>query len=371
VSKDGSLAPRRRRHRIGACAGVAVIGLLVAGNGPSTDGTQASTSTTGATSRTPPDPGSTTSTAPPTTPIPIGTYAVATTTFTAIDTSIPSTPERELPTTVWYPHGPAVPGAAGLSGGPYPLIVFSQGFAQAPTSYLDLIDAWASAGFVVAAPSYPDTDPQGDTPAGPAPSRADLVDHPADLAAVLSAVVQMSAEPGSPLSGLPDPDRVGLVGQSDGANVSLAAGADSCCRLKTVKAVVSLSGAEYTGFGGTYFSGPTPPLLVVQGSADVINPAACSAAIYDAAPTPKYYLDLLGATHLPPYETPTSPWEPIVASVTTDFLEGVLGARSSSTAAMMSTGNRTAGVATLTEGGGAPPTTTYCPPTAGGPTTGS
>src|SRR5579864_8232198 len=38
---------------------------------------------------------------------------------------------------------------------PYPLVVFGHGFAVTPGLYATLLDAWARAGFVVAAPLFP------------------------------------------------------------------------------------------------------------------------------------------------------------------------------------------------------------------------
>ena len=46
------------------------------------------------------------------------------------------------------------------------------------------------------------------------------------------------------------------------------------------------------------------PLLVRQGDADPINVPGCSVGLYDHAPAPKYYLDLLGFSHLPPCTVP-------------------------------------------------------------------
>lgn len=62
--------------------------------------------------------------------------------------------DLELRTEIWYP---AVKRAQKLvpdpARKPYPLIVFSQGFGLAVGSYSKLLGQWASAGFMVAAPS--------------------------------------------------------------------------------------------------------------------------------------------------------------------------------------------------------------------------
>lgn len=320
----------------------------------------ASTTTTTTTSTTIPPPTTTTTTVPPL--VPPGTYPIGSTTLQVVDNSVAGDPGRQVPTTVWYP-ATAAAGAAGATqpdhrDAPYPLLVFSQGYEEYPTAYMPLLQAWASAGFVVAAPSYPDTDPPA-TPKTPAPDRADIVHHPTDLKTVLAAVLGASSGRGTTLSGLVDPYEIGLVGQSDGGDVSLAVGADTCCRYPGVGALAILSGAEYAGFQGPYFATPTPPLLVVQGSADVINPPGCSVQIYDAAPAPKYYLDLVGADHLAPY-TSVDPYETVVAHVTTDFFEAELEGRTVALGAMAGAANNPP-LSALTVGGTAPPATPGCP----------
>ena len=256
-----------------------------------------------------------------------GTYAVATTRLT-----VTAAGGRTLPTTVWYP---AVPGAATpeRAKAPYPLIVFSQGYDEPVTGYQALLVDWASAGFVVAGPTYPRTDPSD--PAGV--DENDIVHHPSDLQAVITTLLADSTGSGGVMTGLIDGSRVGVTGQSDGGDVSLAVAAGSCCADSRVKAAAILSGAELAAFGGSYFAGRPVPLLVVQGTADTINPPGCSAQIYDAAPDPKYGLALLGAGHLPPYVDP-GPYQRTIAAVTTDFFDAELAGQTAGIAAMAAAG---------------------------------
>jgi pimeloyl-ACP methyl ester carboxylesterase len=62
-----------------------------------------------------------------------------------------------------------------------------------------------------------------------------------------------------------------------------------------------------------------PPLLVMQGSADVVNPPSNSVAVYDQAAPPRFLLTLIGAPHLPPFSGP-SEWSATVEAVSVDFL---------------------------------------------------
>ncbi len=352
---------RVRRTRLVVAA---VLTILVMGGGAAlaatlalgtrTDGGSTTTTTTTTTTIAT----SSTTTAPPAM-TPIGTYGVETTSLTVTVAGLPPT-DDELPTTVWYPVTTSAPGGQPTGHPRYPLLVFSEGFAQPVTSYAALIGDWASAGFVVAGPTYPHTAPSTPTTLDRAPS--ELGHHPADLRAVITALLDADRTRGSVLSGMIDASEVGLVGQSDGGDVSLAVADSSCCRYSGIKAAAILSGAEYAYFGGQYFSAgtpPGPPLLVVQGSEDTVNPPVCSAQIYDAAAPPKYYLDLLGATHLGPYEDATS-WQEVVAQVTTDFFDADLAGERGALTRMYRDGN-VANVAELTTAPTSPPATGSCP----------
>ena len=244
-------------------------------------------------------------------------------------------PVRTLATLVLYPSKQSVKGAqsaaaAGTSARrTYPLIIFSQGFDLAPTVYGGLLQAWAKAGYVVAAPTYPDTD-------STAPGRlyeADIIHHPADLRFVLASLLAASRNRHSRLYGLINPREVALIGHSDGGDVTLAVAADSCCELPHIAAAVILSGAELSTFGGSYFTQGSPPLLVAQGSADTINLPACSVQIYNAAPQPKYYLNIPNAAHEPPYVDP-GPMRTGVIRATVAFLNAYLKRRTAALVAL-------------------------------------
>ena len=126
------------------------------------------------------------------------------------------------------------------------------------------------------------------------------MNHPAELRSVIADLTDGRQRSGTALSGLANKNEVGIAGQSDGGDVSLATADNTCCYDSTVKAVAVLSGAELSSFGGTYFVGLEVPLLVAQGTADTVNLPGCSAQLYDEAKGPKWYVDLLGTGHLVP-----------------------------------------------------------------------
>ncbi len=281
------------------------------------------------------------------------THAVKNTSFDVVE---PGSPSRILPTTVWFPATDRGEGPLpDLAGAPYPLLVFSQGYDLSVSAYGALLEDWASAGFVVAAPTYPHTDPSDLA----ALDESDIVNHPNDLRFVITTLLDTAHRSGNVLSGLINSNEIGLIGHSDGGDVSLAVAENSCCRDTRVRAAAILSGAELAAFGGTYSGVGSVPLMVTQGSADTINVPACSVQIYNGAPPPKYYLDLLGSGHETPYVSPGVAKE-VVARVVADFFESELAGRRSSATTMTRDGN-VANIAQITSASTAPSGPGICP----------
>jgi predicted dienelactone hydrolase len=308
----------------------------------------------------------TTASTPPTTaPPPQPPFAVGTLSVILTEPASPGGVARTLPTTVRYPAtGVAnAPDQAGAvpekAGGPYPLVVFSQGYDEAAAAYAPLLDAWARAGYVVVEPDYPFTDPG--SPGGV--SRNDIVNHPADLRFVITSMLEASPASVASLTGMINASEVGVIGQSDGGDVSLAVADNTCCRDSRVKAAIILSGAETSFFSnsGAYFSQPAVPLLVVQGTDDAINPPSCSVQLYNQAPAPKYYLTMEGQSHLSAY-TQAGPPLDVVVTVTTGFLDGYLKGSAAAINALPTDGT-VAGLSSLTNAASLPPVTQpTCPP---------
>ena len=236
------------------------------------------------------------------------------------------TQARTLLTYVRYP-ALGTPGRVDLPGaqparadGPFPLVVFGHGFAVMPSLYAHLLQSWAQAGYVVAAPVFPLEN--ADAPGGP--DEADLTNQPADMRFVISRMIALSHAHSGPLAGLIDPNHIAVAGQSDGGDTALAVADDPRYRDPRVDAVIVLSGAEIPGIGELVFPRhDPPPLLATQGTADTVNPPSATSAFFDAAPRPKYLLRLLGAEHLPPYSD-QQPQLGIVQRVTIAFLNGYL-----------------------------------------------
>lgn len=280
----------------------------------------------------------------------IGRYAVAQRLLRLVDRSRARLGPRDLPTLVRYPVIPRAAADSGrLARGLFPLVVFAPGFVQCQGSYAALLRAWASAGYVVAAVQFPRTSCHAAVP-----DESDLANQPADMAYVIRRVLAASRRPRGPLAGLVDLGEVAVAGHSDGGDTVAAVAAGSCCHDRAVRAAIILAGAEWAPLGGSYFRGRTPPILFVQGDSDTINPPAASLLMYRADRSgPRFYLDLLGAGRLPPYEGHDPP-EPVVARVTVDFLDRYLAGQRRPATAMRQDG-RVARVAALVSGGHPPP----------------
>jgi predicted dienelactone hydrolase len=232
---------------------------------------------------------------------------------------------RSLLTSVRYPAR-GRPSAVDVRGapparanGPFPLVVFGHGFAVTPALYHKMLQAWARAGYVVAAPAFPLEN--ADAPGGP--NESDLVNQPDDVRFVISSMIEAGRASNGLLAGLLDGSEVAVAGQSDGGDTALAVGYDRYFRDPRVKAVLVLSGAEMPGVGGLELARGGPPLLATQGSADTVNLPSETQAFFEAARRPKYLLTLLGAEHLPPYSY-EQPQLGIVERVTTAFLDAYL-----------------------------------------------
>ena len=244
---------------------------------------------------------------------------------TSASGSWPGAPTRTFPVTIWYPTGPD--GAPARADGPFPLVLFSHGFAVTPETYRELLTRWAAAGYVVAAPTYPLL---SGVPAGP--DHVDYAKSFADARFVLGRLLADAATgPGAPgatvLAGLVDPGRIAAAGQSDGEAVAYGIGFLRCCRDPRVKAVVALAGI-LGNVNGAVERDNGVAVLHLTGTADELQDADTALA-WDRANLgdPHWTIAVVGGAHLAPYRDPTSPFFTGVVERTTAFLDGTLKGR--------------------------------------------
>jgi dienelactone hydrolase len=260
-------------------------------------------------------------------------YAVGVMTDTFVDShrttptwdGSPQLQTRTLVTTILYPAtGPT--GGAPMQGAtpdkasaPYPLIVFAHGLGGTPQGYMNVLAAWASEGFVVAAPLFPLSN--GNVPGGP--DAGDVVNQPKDMSFVIGAVLADSHSPGGVLSGLVNPNEIGAAGHSNGAVTTLGLVANTCCYDSAVKAAVVMAGTTEGFPPGHYDFSKAPPLLLVHGTADQLIPYRSAPLIYNQARGPKGLLTLVGGSHdAAGGQDPRS--ASTVIRTTIDFFEGYL-----------------------------------------------
>jgi dienelactone hydrolase len=229
---------------------------------------------------------------------------------------------RVLTTSVWYPAAAGSPdnvAAPAAPGGPFPLIVFAHGYNVTPAAYAGLLRSWARAGYVVAAPTFPLTNPGA--PGGP--DEGDVVNQPADIRFVIDQLLWADAKPG-PLGGLINPQKIGVAGHSDGAITATEVAYNTCCRDPRISAAIVMAGAAIGVPGGSYFPPGSAPLLAIQGDADHSNNPQNSLGLYlGDGGGPKYLLDLPGASHEGPFMDGGSAAD-VVQEATIDFFDRYL-----------------------------------------------
>ena len=184
-------------------------------------------------------------------------------------------------------------GADAAADGPFPIVLFSHGYAGFPEQSADLVTHLASWGFVVIAPDHVERSLSGllgDAGKG-VPKQAD----PAVLSQALDAVIRDAKAGDSKLQGKLDTTKVAVTGHSAGAEAAYAeAGAD-----KRIKAFISYS----VGLGGEDGKAKAPPVptvpgMVMLGTTDGIIPAKATEAVFAGMQAPKYEVQIEGAGHL-------------------------------------------------------------------------
>jgi dienelactone hydrolase len=245
---------------------------------------------------------STTATETSTTVAPAPPFEVAELTRTYTNNS------RTLVTSVRVPDGP----------GPFPLVVFAHGSGGHERKTTMLLDAWARAGHVVAAPAFPMTNDDVQPRV-----IGDYVEQPGDVTTVIDNVLAESEAASGPLAGAVDADRIGLAGHSLGGATMYGLVADTCCRDDRVDAVIALS-APRLPFPEGSAAPSNLPLLVVHGTADGSVPYDSGRAVYDAWTGPKWFLTLERGPHSAAYEDPPTAWDVIVEEATTRFWDAEL-----------------------------------------------
>jgi len=190
---------------------------------------------------------------------------------------VPGHPGRTLVTVIRRPIGAV---------GPLPLVVFAHGWNSNPSVYEVLLDTWAEAGFLVAAPTFPDsTNTLAGTPVSNYPDQA------RDISFVISSLL-------GGVEGPVDQSRIAVAGHSDGGTDIALLALNPQYADPRIRAYISMSGEIPSGVGGSWGAPTAGALLVAVGTADQYGNFGPSTQIFQTAQMPKALLTLAGGDHL-------------------------------------------------------------------------
>jgi len=319
---------RSRRVFLALLAGVAVTAVIVT-LWPSATG-RSSVGPVGGRASTTSVPASTT-----TAPNPPPPYAVADLTFTFTDASrptpdrgdVPGHPGRTLVTVIRRPIGVR---------GPLPVIVFAHGWDSSPAAYETLLDTWAAAGYLVAAPTFPDS--ASTLPGDPI---SNYPEQALDMSFVITQLLSGSAGPVNPAE-------IAVAGHSDGGTDIALLALNPVYADPRIRAYLSLSGEIPEGVAGTWSAPTRGALFVAVGTDDEYGLYPRAQQVFASADMPKVFVTLAGGDHLGTFLGDTS-GAAAMRDETLTFLSSALASRRVTSAqlaaALASPAGRDAGIA--------------------------
>lgn len=222
---------------------------------------------------------------------------------TAARGDVPAQSGRLLTTVIRRPVGTI---------GPLPLVVFAHGWDSDPLAYETLLDAWASAGFLVAAPTFPDsTDTQPGTPV------TDFAAEAQDLSFVITAMLNGAA-------GKVDPTRIAVAGHSDGGSDVAVLALNRAFADHRIRAYLSLSSQIPDGVDGPWDASTPGALMVAVGTDDEYGLYPDAYQVYQSANMAKVFVSSTGGDHLDTFLSDT-PSAAAMRADTVSFLDDALG----------------------------------------------
>ncbi len=224
--------------------------------------------------------------------------ATSTLGYTFIDSSRPTpctgASDRTLDVTVVTP----------ATVGPSPVVLVGpgSGASQRAVARADAT-ALAARGYVGVALAFPCTNAPGFSTTDPTVA-LDVYHQPADVSFVLSNLLSLSATPNNDLSGLLDPQRIGLVGTSSGALTGLLF-FNTCCtdaRIRAIEVIKGFAPPTTAGLPVTGIYDWSRPIATYfwSGCLDVVTPHDAAAAAYTNLGPPRAFVTDPTGTHATP-----------------------------------------------------------------------
>jgi acetyl esterase/lipase len=199
------------------------------------------------------------------------------------------------------------------------LIVFAHGWDSNPGVYETLLDTWAAAGYLVAAPTFPDS--ASTLPGEP------ISNYPAqalDMSFVITSLLGGVAGPVNPAE-------IAVAGHSDGGTDVALLALNPLYADHRIRAYLSLSGEIPAGVSGTWSAATPGALFVAVGTSDEYGLYPRAQQVFASADMPKAFVTLAGGDHLQSFIGAT-PGAAAMRTETVDFLNSVFASKSISSA---------------------------------------
>jgi len=222
-----------------------------------------------------------------------GPYAVEIAEFTLVDPTretpangtFEGAPDRTLETAMWFPKDATEP---------LPVLVYSHGYMSEHLENAALLEKLAALGFLVAAADFPLSN--RNAPGGP--TLYDLPNMPGDVSFIIDEVLRLSAEAGSKIEGLADPDRVAVAGLSLGGITSFLASYHPELGDSRIKSTLVIGGPLCTLPDAIYRDDGRPVMFIYADTDQIAPYAANGEGPYGRAHAPKYLATIEGGTHI-------------------------------------------------------------------------
>jgi len=217
--------------------------------------------------------------------------------------SVPMKPERILLTDIRRPA---------RWNGRLGVVIFAHGWNSNPTVYEPLLDAWAAAGYLVAAPVIPSS-----SDLLPGTPISDYWAQARDESFVLTRVLERFA-------GVVDPKRIAFAGHSDGGTDVALLALNPAFADHRARAYLSLSGEIPSDVAGPWTSTTPGALLVAVGTEDQYGLYPFATAEFNDARMTKAMIVAEGGDHIGIY-VGASPEAVALRAETVRFLNTALG----------------------------------------------